>query len=75
MESWDNTKGLPQNTIFAMDRDNFGFLWTATEEGLVRFDGKTLKVFSQESYPEMLEQTYYTFFKTKGKRGPKHYPD
>ncbi|SFT35909.1 Two component regulator propeller [Algoriphagus locisalis] len=66
MEIWDNTKGMPQNTIFAMEKDNFGFLWAATEEGLVRFDGKTLKVFSQDSYPEMLEQTYYTFFKTKG---------
>lgn len=66
MEIWDNSRGLPQNAIFAMERDNFGYLWTATEEGLVRFDGKSLKVFDQENYPEMLEQTYYIFFKTDG---------
>ncbi|UZD23556.1 triple tyrosine motif-containing protein [Algoriphagus halophytocola] len=66
MEIWDNSKGLPQNAIFALEKDNFGFLWAATEEGLVRFDGKTIKVFDEDNYPEMLEQTYYIFFKTEG---------
>ena len=66
MEIWNNSKGLPQNAVFAMEKDNFGYLWTATEEGLARFDGKTLKVFDQDNYPEMLEQTYYIFFKTEG---------
>lgn len=66
MEIWNNSKGLPQNAVFAMEKDNFGYLWTATEEGLARFDGKILKVFDQDNYPEMLEQTYYTFFKTDG---------
>ncbi len=66
MEIWDNTKGLPQNAVFAMEKDNYGYLWIATEEGLVRLDGKTPKVFDEENYPEMLEQTYYIFFKTEG---------
>ncbi|MFC5624007.1 ligand-binding sensor domain-containing protein [Algoriphagus winogradskyi] len=65
MEIWNNSKGLPQNAVFAMEKDNFGYLWTATEEGLARFDGKILKVFDQDNYPEMLEQTYYNFFKTE----------
>ena len=64
MEIWNNSKGLPQNAVFAMELDNFGYLWTATEEGLARFDGKILKVFDQDRNPEMLEQTYYNFFKT-----------
>ncbi len=64
MEIWDNSNGLPQNAVFALEKDNQGYLWIATEEGLVRFDGISHKVFDQESYPEMLEQTYYTFFKT-----------
>lgn len=66
MEIWNNSKGLPQNAVFAMEKDNFGYLWTATEEGLARFDGKILKVFDQDHYPSMLEQTYYNFFKTEG---------
>lgn len=65
MEIWNNSKGLPQNAVFAMEKDNFGYLWAATEEGLARFDGKTLRVFDQDNYPEMLEQTYYIFFKTE----------
>ncbi|GAB3225999.1 hypothetical protein J0A67_08000 [Algoriphagus aestuariicola] len=64
MEFWDNTMGLPQNAVFALEKDNSGYLWIATEEGLVRFDGGFPKVFDQENYPEMLEQTYYAFFKT-----------
>ncbi|WP_373522540.1 two-component regulator propeller domain-containing protein [Aquiflexum sp.] len=65
MEIWDNTNGLPQNAIYALEKDNTGFLWMSTEEGLVRLDGTYTKVFDKESYPEMLEQTYYSFFKTK----------
>jgi ligand-binding sensor domain-containing protein len=66
LEVWDNSNGLPQNAVFALEKDNHGYLWIATEEGLVRFDGIAPKVFDQQSYPEMLEQTYYTFFKTLG---------
>ena len=65
IETWDNTNGLPQNMIFALEKDNHGFLWAATEEGLARLDGASLKVFDQQNYPEMLEQTYYTFFKSE----------
>lgn len=64
MEIWDNSNGLPQNAVFALEKDNNGYLWIATEEGLVRFDGISHLVFDQANYPEMLEQTYYTFFKT-----------
>lgn len=65
-ETWDNTNGLPQNSVMALEKDNHGYLWISTEEGLVRFDGSSPKVFDQDGYPEMIEQTYYTFFKTPG---------
>ncbi|SDZ25133.1 MULTISPECIES: ligand-binding sensor domain-containing protein [Rhodonellum] len=65
VETWDNSNGLPQNAVYAMGKDNTGFLWLATEEGLTRLDGSSAKVFDQENNPQMLEQTYYTFFKTK----------
>ena len=66
MEIWDNSNGLPQNTVLALEKDNSGYLWIATEEGLVRFDGDSPKIFDEDTYPEMLEQTYYAFFKTPG---------
>jgi len=64
MEIWDNSNGLPQNAVFALEKDKTGFVWLATEEGLVRLDGNFTKVFDKENYPEMLEQTYYSFFKS-----------
>ncbi|GMQ27828.1 ligand-binding sensor domain-containing protein [Algoriphagus confluentis] len=64
IEAWDNTNGLPQNMIFALEKDNHGYLWASTEEGLVRLDGASLKVFDQQNYPQMLEQTYYSFYKS-----------
>ncbi|MAN87795.1 MAG: hypothetical protein CL555_13470 [Algoriphagus sp.] len=65
IESWDNSNGLPQNAVFAMERDNHGYFWVATEEGLTRLDGYSAKVFDQANYPQMQEQTYYTFYKSK----------
>lgn len=64
MEIWDNSNGLPQNAVYAMEKDNHGYLWIATEEGLVRLDGTNPKVYDQETHPLMIEQTYYNFFKT-----------
>jgi ligand-binding sensor domain-containing protein len=40
--------GLPQNSVQAMLQDSTGFLWIGTQEGLVRFDGYSLKVFKSE---------------------------
>lgn len=38
---WYNTEnGLPQNSIKDIARDDYGFLWLSTENGIVRFDGK-----------------------------------
>ncbi|WP_166336636.1 hybrid sensor histidine kinase/response regulator transcription factor [Sphingobacterium chungjuense] len=37
--------GLSSNTIHALIRDHFGFLWIGTEDGLNRFDGKSFKIY------------------------------
>jgi signal transduction histidine kinase len=39
--------GLPQNSVKSIAQDENGFIWLATEDGLVRFDGHTFKVFNQ----------------------------
>jgi len=41
--------GLPQNTVQAILKDSTGFLWIGTQEGLVRYDGYSLKVFKHEA--------------------------
>ncbi|EKB49799.1 ligand-binding sensor domain-containing protein [Cecembia lonarensis] len=59
---WNNTNGLPHNTIYAMEKDEFGFVWIATEEGLIRFDGSETKVFTRENDPKLKENAYYHLF-------------
>lgn len=38
--------GLPSNLIYALLEDNKGFLWIATDNGVVRFDGKYFRTFN-----------------------------
>ncbi len=38
------SEGLPQNSINKLAFTNEGFLWLATEDGLVRFDGVNFKI-------------------------------
>jgi signal transduction histidine kinase/ligand-binding sensor domain-containing protein/CheY-like chemotaxis protein/HPt (histidine-containing phosphotransfer) domain-containing protein len=35
--------GLPQGTVYTTLQDSQGFIWLATEDGLVRYDGRELK--------------------------------
>lgn len=45
--------GLSSNTVFAIHKDRFGFLWIATEDGLNRFDGTTFKVYRHVNESEV----------------------
>ncbi|SEI52370.1 Signal transduction histidine kinase [Dyadobacter sp. SG02] len=44
---YTNDNGLPQNSVKDVAMDKEGFIWLATEAGLVRFDGRTFKVFDK----------------------------
>jgi ligand-binding sensor domain-containing protein/AraC-like DNA-binding protein len=39
VDSWEVPNGLPSNTILTITQTPDGFLWIATAQGLVRFDG------------------------------------
>ncbi len=38
----DNTNGLPENTITSVVKDDLGFLWFGTTNGLCRYEGKNV---------------------------------
>ncbi len=40
--NWTKENGLPSNNTIAVEKDNLGFLWVATNDGLCRFDGPNL---------------------------------
>ena len=44
---WRSEDGLPQNSIQAMLQTRDGYVWIATQEGLVRFNGLEFKLFNK----------------------------
>lgn len=48
---WTTENGLPQNSIIAIVQTHDGYLWLATQGGLVRFDGITFTVFDSANTP------------------------
>ena len=39
-------QGLPSNHIYDIQEDVNGFIWFATNRGLVKYDGETFKTFT-----------------------------
>jgi signal transduction histidine kinase/ligand-binding sensor domain-containing protein/DNA-binding response OmpR family regulator len=52
-DTWTTFQGLPQNTVVAIVQTHDGYLWFATEQGLVRFDGQYFSVFDSANTPQL----------------------
>ncbi len=50
-QTWQTGSGLPQNTVHSILQSRDGYLWLATEGGLVRFDGYQFAVFDSRNTP------------------------
>ncbi len=50
-QTWSTQDGLPQNSVHAIAQTSDGYLWAATEAGLVRFDGARFEVFTHRTDP------------------------
>lgn len=46
VEQFTAENGLPQNSVGSLAFDSSGYLWITTEGGLVRYDGRSMRVFS-----------------------------
>lgn len=64
---WNNENGLPQNTVSGVVNDTEGYLWAATDYGLVRFDGKNFKIYTQENVKGLHSDVFYAL--TTAKKG------
>lgn len=51
IDSWTTENGLPQNVIRDMCQTPDGYLWLATLDGMVRFDGARFVVFNRSNTP------------------------
>ena len=50
-DSWTTDNGLPQNSVNDILQTRDGYLWIATADGLVRYDGVRFTVFNQGNTP------------------------
>lgn len=53
IQTWTTENGLPQNSINDIVQTNDGYLWLATFDGLVRFDGLKFEVYNTSNTPEI----------------------
>jgi ligand-binding sensor domain-containing protein/signal transduction histidine kinase len=51
VDVWTTDEGLPQGTVTSIAQTGDGYLWLGTQNGLVRFDGVSFKVFNQDNVP------------------------
>ena len=58
-ESWQTESGLPQNTVHAVLQTRAGFIWLATEAGLVRFDSVKFTVYTHKDTPQLGSDLIY----------------
>ncbi|HET9447985.1 MAG TPA: two-component regulator propeller domain-containing protein [Steroidobacteraceae bacterium] len=52
-DNWQIQQGLPQNSVESLARTPDGYLWLASHEGLVRFDGVRFTVFDRSNTPQL----------------------
>jgi signal transduction histidine kinase/ligand-binding sensor domain-containing protein len=53
IDSWQTDQGLPQNSVISMTQSHDGYLWLATFNGLVRFDGERFTVYNAHNTPAL----------------------
>lgn len=64
-ESWTTDNGLPQNSIRSIIQTRDGYLWLATFDGLVRFDGVQFKVFNKSNTKGLSTNRFTALYEDK----------
>jgi ligand-binding sensor domain-containing protein len=58
IDSWTTDNGLPQNSVLSIAQTPDGYLWFATFDGLVRFDGVRFTVFNKGNSPGLTSNRF-----------------
>jgi signal transduction histidine kinase/ligand-binding sensor domain-containing protein len=61
-DNWTTKDGLPQNTVAAITQTPDGYLWLATADGLVRFDGVRFTVFDKRNSPGITSNRFLSLY-------------
>ncbi|OQP65265.1 hypothetical protein A3860_16475 [Niastella vici] len=65
--NYNSDNALPQNSINDMDFDSNGFLWLATEMGMIRFDGQHFREYTMGNSPALYTNRCALVKSRKGK--------
>jgi len=61
LDSWTTENGLPQNSVHAVIQSRDGYIWLATQEGLVRYDGLRFTLFNRRNIQELKQNDIISF--------------
>ena len=64
-ESWSIADGLPVNSINGLLQSRTGYLWAATFDGLVRFDGVRFTVYNSANSPGLPSDRIMSVMETR----------
>ena len=64
-DSWTTDNGLPHNSINSMLQSHDGYLWLATPDGLVRFDGVRFTSFTKSNTPGIKSNRFTAIYEDR----------
>ncbi|WP_298713893.1 two-component regulator propeller domain-containing protein [Chitinophaga sp.] len=73
LQHYDNSSGLPQNSVNAIGSDPEGYIWLATEGGLVRYDGLHFRLRNAENPALRNNRFYYIYHDLDGRFSAMNY--
>jgi ligand-binding sensor domain-containing protein len=53
LDVWDTERGLPSSLVASVAQTPQGYLWVATQNGLLRFDGLRFVAFDPDNTPQL----------------------
>ena len=59
VDSWKQTQGLPQNSVYQILQTWDGYIWIGTKGGLARFDGVRFTVFDDRNRNQLRDNEIY----------------
>ncbi|MDN5213601.1 two-component regulator propeller domain-containing protein [Fulvivirgaceae bacterium BMA12] len=59
---WDLDKGMPSNTVLDNRLSSEGYMWIATFDGLVKFDGVNFQIFNEKNHPAFKKNGVLSLF-------------
>jgi signal transduction histidine kinase/ligand-binding sensor domain-containing protein len=61
-DHWTADNGLPQNSVRDIVQTQDGYLWLATFDGLVRFDGVRFTIFNKSNSPGIISNRFFKLY-------------